>query len=297
MDTVGVIGLGAMGAPMAWNVAESEYDLAVYNRTTERTVEFAEAGIKVTDSPRHLTEQADVVVIMVTDGDAVQEVLERKLGVLAGVDGDTTVVQMSTISNAETLAAAEAVRDAGGRFVDAPVLGTIGPAEEGTLSIFASGDRDIVDSTMDIFEVFGDSIFYVGEVGQGTNLKLTTNLLLGNMMGAFAEALTFGVAHGLEARKVIDAIQSGPIATPLFDAKGQSIQDRDFEPHFPVEKQHKDLTLALSAGGEAGVTLPQTAAARETFSAAMARGYAENDMSAVVRHLEETAGVEVVSDD
>lgn len=293
MTIVGVIGLGAMGTPMAWTVEQSAFDLAVYNRTTERTVEFAEAGVKVTDSPRHLTELADAVIIMVSDGEAVEEVLERRLGILAGIDGDTTVIQMSTISAAETVAAAESIREAGGKFVDAPVFGTVGPAAKGTLTVLASGDREVVDEVWELFEVLGETVIYAGETGQGTTLKLAVNLLLGNMMNALAETLAFGAVHDLSPRDVLDALEAGPVDAPLFRAKGETILARNFAPHFPVEKQHKDLTLAVEAGSEAGLPLPQTAAARESFTAALARGDGDSDMSAVVRHLEETAGVEL----
>ena len=141
MPTVGLIGLGAMGAPMAWNLEAAGFELVVYNRTTDREQPFAEAGVAVADSPRHLTERADVVCLVVSDGDAVADVLERDRGVLDGLDSETTVVQMSTIGYAETMAAAELVRDAGARFVDAPVSGTVGPAEGGRRRSSSRADR------------------------------------------------------------------------------------------------------------------------------------------------------------
>jgi len=296
MTTVGFIGVGAMGAPMAWNLDDAGYDLVVYNRTTDRVEPFAEAGVSVADSPKHLTERVDVVCLNVSDGDAVAEVLERELGVLAGLDEETTVVQMSTIGYAETMAAAELVDDAGGQFVDAPVSGTVGPAREGTLVGLASGEEHLVEDVRPVLESMCDPVVNCGEAGQGTNMKLFINLLLGDAMAAFAEALVFGEANGLDVADMCTVVENGALDCPLFAGKGATIADGDFEPRFPVDYQFKDLSLALDRAGEVGVPLSQTAAAREAFSAARARGYGEEDMAAVIKPLEETVGVAVRED-
>ena len=286
-----------MGAPMAWNLDDAGFDLTVYNQTTERERPFAEAGVSVADSPKHLTERVDVVCLVVSDGDAVAEVLDRDLGILAGVDEETTVVQMSTIGHDETMAAADAVRSHGGRFVDCPVSGTVGPAEEGTLVGLASGDETDVDSVRPVLEAMCDPVVYCGDVGQGTNMKLFVNLLLGDAMSAFAEALTFGANRDLSVEDMRTVVENGALDSPLFSAKGEQIAEGDFEPRFPVDYQFKDLNLALDAAGEDGVPMSVTAAARELFSAARGRGHGGEDMAAVVKHLEETTGVSVRHDD
>ena len=293
MQTVGFIGLGAMGAPMAWNLDDAGFDLTVYNRTTERAQPFAQAGVSVADSPKHLTERADVVCLVVSDGDAVADVLERDLGVCAGLDEETVVVQMSTIGHAETMAAAEIVTEAGGQFVDAPVSGTVGPAREGTLVGLASGQESVVESVRPLLEAMCDPVVNCGDVGQGTNMKLFVNLLLGDAMAAFAEALVFGRASGLDVADMRTVVENGALGCPLFAGKSQTIAAGDFDPRFPVDYQFKDLSLALDRAGELGVPLSQTGAAREAFSAARAREYGREDMAAVIKPLEETVGVEV----
>jgi len=297
MTAVGFVGLGAMGAPMAWNLADAGFDLTVYNRTTERERPFAEAGVSVADSPKHLTERVDVVCLIVSDGDAVAEVLDRDLGILAGVDEETTVVQMSTIGHDETEAAANAVIDRGGRFVDCPVSGTVGPAEEGTLVGLAGGEEDDVESVRPVLEAMCDPVVSCGDVGQGTNMKLFINLLLGDAMSAFAEALTFGANRDLSVEDMLTVVENGALDSPLFSAKGEQIAAGDFAPRFPADYQFKDLNLALDAAGEDGVPMGVTAAARELFSAARGRGHGDEDMAAVVKHLEETTGVAVRGED
>ncbi len=297
MTRVGFVGLGAMGAPMAWNLADAGFDLTVYNRTTERERPFAEAGVSVADSPKHLTERVDVVCLIVSDGDAVLDVLERDLGVLAGVDEGTTVVQMSTIGRDDTMTAAAAVRERGGRFVDCPVSGTVGPAEEGTLVGLAGGDEDVVEDVRPVLEATCDPVVHCGDAGQGTDMKLFVNLLLGDAMSAFAEALAFGANHDLSVEDMLTVVENGALDSPLFSAKGRAIAEGDFESRFPVDYQFKDLDLALDQSGETGVPMGVTAASRELFAAARGSGHGDEDMAAVIRHLEETTGVAVRSDD
>lgn len=283
--SVGFIGLGAMGAPMAWNLDDAGFDLVVYNRTTERERPFAEAGVSVADSPKHLTERVDVVCLIVSDGDAVMDVLQRDLGVLAGLDEETTVVQMSTIGRDDTIAAADLVDEHGGRFLDCPVSGTVGPAEEGTLVGLAGGDDDVIDDVEPVLEAMCEPVVRCGGVGQGTSMKLFVNALLGDAMAAFAEALTFGQNNGLAVEDMLTVVENGALDSPLFSAKGRQIREGDYDSRFPVDYQFKDLSLALDLAGEEHVPMHVTATARELFSGARAAGLGGQDMAAVIEPL------------
>jgi len=291
--SVGFIGLGAMGQPMAWNLADAGFDLVVYNRTTERERDFAEAGISVADSPKHLVKRVDVVCLMVSDGDAVADVLDRKFGVLEGIDESTTLVQMSTIGRDETTAAADAVTNAGGQFLDCPVSGTVGPARDGTLVGLAGGPESLIDDVEPILDAICDPVVRCGEAGQGTSMKLFINLLLGDLMGAFAEALTFGASTDLAIEDMLTVVENGAVDTPLFTAKGQQIREGDYDPRFPVDYQFKDLDHAMDLAGDERVPMHLTAAARELFSGARAAGHGDEDMAAVVQHLAEATDVDL----
>jgi len=295
--SVGFIGLGAMGAPMAWNLDDAGFDLVVYNRTTERERPFAEAGVSVADSPKHLTERVDVVCLIVSDGDAVMDVLERDLGLLDGLDEETTVVQMSTIGRDQTMAAADAVDDHGGQFLDCPVSGTVGPAREGTLVGLAGGDDAVIDDVEPILDAMCEPVVRCGEVGQGTSMKLFINSLLGNAMGAFAEALAFGANNDLSIEDMLTVVENGALDSPLFTAKGQQISDGDYDSRFPVDYQFKDLDLALELGGQERVPMSVTAATRELFSDARAAGHGEEDMAAVIRSLADRTDVSLEASD
>jgi 3-hydroxyisobutyrate dehydrogenase/2-hydroxy-3-oxopropionate reductase len=274
---------------MAWNVDEAGHDVGVYNRTASRMEPFDEAGVETFDSPGALADESEIVVTMVTGPDALQDVLLDDDGAVHGVTSGNTVIDTSTVSLATTMEAAERVRDAGGRFVDAPVLGTIGPAEAGELLVLAGADEDVLTDVRSILELFGD-VRHVGAVGDGTSMKLTTNLLLGILMEGFSEALAFADGQDLPLEEVLDVIQSGVLGAPLFDYKGPVVRERDFAPQFPVNLLFKDLDLVLNAASNSAVPLPATAATREAANATRALGHGDEDMMALLKHLEALTG-------
>lgn len=295
MAEVGFIGLGAMGTPMAWNLDEAGYELGVYNRTAEKMEPFADAGIATFDSPQALADASDVVVTMVTGPDALQEVILGDDGVIHGVVDDDTVVNTSTVSRPVTTDVADQIQNAGGRFVDAPVLGTVGPAEAGELLVLTGAEEAVLEEVRPMLEVFGD-VHPVGDIGDGTSMKLTANLLLGVMMEGFSEALTFADGQDLPLDEVLEVIQDGVLGAPLFEYKGPVVRERDFDPQFPVDLLFKDLNLVLDASGENEVPLPATAATREAASATRALGYGDEDMMALLKHLESITGRTVGTD-
>ncbi|MFB6132357.1 MAG: NAD(P)-dependent oxidoreductase [Halanaeroarchaeum sp.] len=295
MARIGFVGLGAMGTPMAWNLDSAGYDLGVWNRTAAKMDPFADAGVDTFESPRALADASTVVVTMVRGPDALRDVVLGTEGVIHGVVEGDTVVNTSTVSRTATMDVADRVRDAGGRFVDAPVLGTIAPAEAGELLVLAGADEAVLEDVRPVIEGFGD-IRHVGNVGDGTSMKLTANLLLGVMMEGFAEALAFADGQDLPLDDVLDVIQNGVLGAPLFDYKGPVVRERDFDPQFPVDLLFKDLNLVLDAGGENEVPLPATAASREAVSATRALGHGDEDMTALLKHLEAVTGRTVGED-
>lgn len=278
---------------MAWNVRDAGFPLGVYNRTEDRTEPFAEAGVTVYDTPRELAEKSDVVIVMVAGPDDLLEVLEESDGVLDGIGEGDVVMNMTTVSREATLQAEILVGVAGASFVDSPVSGTVGPAEEGSLTMLAGCSDEEFDRVEPLLESMGTPVLHTGDVGSATDMKLFINLLLGQMMQSYAEAMVFGKKHGLDIDQMQELIQSGPLDAPLFRIKGDLIRNGDFEPRFPVKYSLKDLGLALDAAQREGIPLPTGSAAWENATSAKAMGLEEEDMTAVVKVLEEIAGVEV----
>jgi 3-hydroxyisobutyrate dehydrogenase/2-hydroxy-3-oxopropionate reductase len=291
--TVGVLGLGAMGTPMAWNLHDAGLLGAVHNRTRSKTDLFVEAGVPASETSAGLARRVDVSLLMVTDDEALTDVLDGPDGVLHGMDDGHIVVNASTVSIEATKRAASAVDAAGGRFVDAPVSGTVGPAEDGTLTVLAAGADDDLNAVAPVLNAVGDPVVRCGAVGDGTRTKLFVNLLLGNLLQGYAEALVFGRKQGLSFEFMQDVLERSPMHADLLDYKGSALEDRDFTKQFPVDLLLKDLNLITEAAQEAGVYLPQTAATREAVGGASAQGHGDEDMIAVIKLLEAVADVTV----
>ena len=290
MQRVGFIGLGAMGTPMAWNLHKAGYLACVYNRTAAAAQPFREAGITQHATPAALAAQTDAVIIMVTDPTALHEVVSGRDGVVAGLRPGGHVINMSTVSPEATRQAAAAVTARGGRFVDAPVSGTVKPAQDGTLVILAGGERADIEAVTPILKTLGKEVIYCGPAGQGTHMKLVLNLLLGGMMALLAEAITLGRQLGLETEDILKAIASGPLNAPLYQIKGKMMLEGRYARQFPIDLMFKDLNLVLETAGHARVPLPATAAVREAFNAARGIGQGDSDIAAVILALEYITG-------
>lgn len=283
MERVGFIGLGAMGTPMAWNIHRGGYELSVFNRTASRAAPFRERGISVADSPADLARHADIVVIMVTGPGDLLEVLEGESGVLSGLGKGMTVINMSTVSREATTRAAHQVRGTGARFVDAPVSGTVKPAENAELVVLAGGESEDIDLVEPLLLSMGKQVIRCGDIGQGTDMKLVINLMLGGMMALLAEGLAVSEVLGLAGERVLEALDNGALAALMYQVKGQAIREGRFEKQFPVDLVFKDLNLVLEAAGRRGQPLHATAAVRELYSAAHGAGLGDEDLAAVYK--------------
>lgn len=283
---VGFIGLGAMGAPMARNLHLANYSLSVWNRSKQRSAAFADDGIPVADSPRQLAAGCDAIVIMVSDPAALEAVLHGDSGLLAGLRPETLVINMSTVSHAATITARDAIQARGGRFVDAPVSGTVKPAEDGTLVILAGADADDLASAQPLLDAMGKKTVLCGEVGQGTRMKLVINLMLGGMMELLAEGLSLGRRGRLDPELVLDAIANGPLGAPLYGMKGRMMLDGKFDKQFPIDLLFKDMNLVLEEAGLQQVPIHSGAAVRERLSEARAAGLGDLDMAALYKAMD-----------
>jgi 3-hydroxyisobutyrate dehydrogenase-like beta-hydroxyacid dehydrogenase len=291
MHNVGFIGLGTMGTPMAWNIHRAGNRLGVYNRSAEKCAAFEKEHVGVFQTPAALAGWADVIIIMVFGPEALAAVLEGDDGVVRAALAGKTVINMSTVSREATLAAHDLVRSCGAFFLDAPVAGSKKPAEQGGLTILAGGSADVLARARPVLACMGKVIIYCGQAGAGTDMKLFINVLLGTLMQSFAEALVLGTSFGLRLEDMLTTVQNSAVACPMFSVKGAAIAAGNFEKNFPVELIFKDLNLALQAAGRAHVPMTVTAAAREAFCAAMARGLAGQDMCAVIRAMEDVTGL------
>jgi 3-hydroxyisobutyrate dehydrogenase len=264
---VAVLGTGIMGAPMAKNIAAAGHDVAVWNRTREK----AEAtGLPVAGTPQEAARGAEVVVTMLRDADAVKDAV-------AGIDwGDAAWMQSSTVGLAiEELAA---LAD---NLVDAPVLGTRKPAEEGALSVFLSGPEELRARVRPVALAIGSKVVDVGDrVGDATRLKLVMNSWVLMLTEATAELLALAEAAGLESPRVLEALKGGAMDSAYLQTKGAAIAKRSFEPSFKLETALKDVDLIRELAARSGVSLALIDGTRQRFEQAIAAGHGDEDMSA-----------------
>ena len=292
-DTVGFIGLGIMGKPMAENLIEAGYHLVAYNRTREKAKELD--GATVAQTPREVAEQSDVIITMLPDSPQVEEVLAGEDGVLEGVKEGALVVDMSTISPVVTQELAGKAGERGASMLDAPVSGGDVGAIDGTLSIMVGGSEQDFGRALSLFEVMGKTVTHVGPVGTGQVVKAANQIVVALTIEAVSEALVLGSKAGVSPEKILDVLGGGLAGNKVMEVKREKMLDHSFDPGFRVELHHKDLGIALAAGREYGVTLPVTAIVDQMLETLKMLGRGNQDHSALLTLIEEASGHEIGS--
>jgi 3-hydroxyisobutyrate dehydrogenase len=287
---VGFIGLGIMGSRMALNLGAKGHALAVWNRTRARARELEERGARWAASPRAVAEGAEVVCTCVADPRALEAVSAGPEGFLAGLGAGALVIDFSTVGPDATRALDAHCRARGARFLEAPVTGSKNAAAAGTLLLMCGGPEDTFAAAAPVLAAVGAKAIRVGEVGQGAQMKLIGNLIIAHMIEGLAEGCAIAAGAGIPVDKVLEVIQSSGYASPYWDFKGKALAARDFSTHFSVDLMHKDLTLAMAAADALGVPVPGTAAIREVYQLARARGLGQADVIASATVLEPTPG-------
>ncbi|WP_068306155.1 2-hydroxy-3-oxopropionate reductase [Pararhodobacter sp. CCB-MM2] len=281
---IGFIGLGVMGAPMAANLQKAGHQIVT---TLNRSPLPEGLTAEVLANPAAVAGAAEVVILMLPDTPDVERVMRGEAGVLAGLRPGTLVVDMSTISPLVTAELAQATRDAGGAYIDAPVSGGQIGAEQASLTIMAGGAQADFDRALPLFQLMGKNITLVGEVcGAGQTCKLANQIIVALNIEAVAEALVFASKAGCDPAKVREALMGGFASSRILEVHGKRMIDGTFNPGFRMKLHQKDLNLALSSARAIGVSLPNTATAQELMNACAAQGGADRDHSALVQALE-----------
>jgi 3-hydroxyisobutyrate dehydrogenase len=277
--TVAVIGAGIMGSAMARNLAAAGLTTRVWDRTASATGPLADAGAVVAASARDAVRDADVVITMLPTADAVESVMFDGQVAEAFADG-CVWAQMGTIGVEATLRIRDrlAARRPGVMFVDAPVSGSKGPAEQGQLLILASGPAVAADAVRPVFDVIGRKTVWLGEAGRGSQVKLVVNAYLSILVEGVAETMELADRLGIGHQQLAEVIEGGPLDAPLADAKFHKMDRGDFAAEFPLEWALKDVDLVIGAAG--GQALPLLAALSGQWHAAVAAGYGRQDISA-----------------
>jgi 3-hydroxyisobutyrate dehydrogenase len=260
---VAVLGAGGtMGLPMARNLARAGMQVRAWNRSPGKVKPLAEDGVMIADTPAEAADGAGTVLTMLADADAVLAAVGGDQGALSAPAPPGIWLQMSTIGESGTDRCADLARRREIAFVDAPVLGTRQPAEEGKLVVLASGPDELRDLVQPVFDAVGQRTMWVGEAGAGSRLKLVTNCWVVMVVEGGAEAIALAEGLGLDPALLFEALRGGPLDLPYLRTKGQAIAERDFEPAFSLTLAAKDAGLVQESAERHGLDLPVVTAVR-----------------------------------
>lgn len=277
-------GLGKMGAVMAPRLVDAGHTLTVWNRTSAKCEALRAKGAGVAATPAELARAGEIIISMLSDDASVKTLFD---GLLAADIAGKLFIEMSTIRPETVRALAARVEAKGGRFIDSPVGGTVGPAKDGKLFAFVGGTVEDVARAKPVFDVLTRRVMHAGPVGQGALLKLVVNLPLGVYWQALAEAMAMGQAGGLDPKVMLDTLQDSSAALAVLGLKRPAILGEAVPVAFDVASMQKDFAAILETGSGLGVPMPASAAAFASYAAATAGGQGAADSVAIVKYLYE----------
>ena len=291
--TIGFIGLGIMGKPMARNLLKAGYSLVVCNRSRTAVDELSKEGAQLGASSEEVAARSEVIITMLPDSRDVELVYAGENGVFAGAKAGMLLIDMSSISPVVARKLAGEAEKRGLDMIDAPVSGGEAGAISATLSIMIGGKANAVERAMPIFQVLGKNIVHIGDPGAGQVTKAANQMVVGTTIAIVSEALVLAAKAGVDPAKVRQALLGGFAQSKILEAHGQKMLERNFKPGFRIRLHEKDMKIALATGSEYGVPLMVTSQVAQMMTAMKAMGNGDLDHSGLVRFVEELAKIEL----
>jgi 3-hydroxyisobutyrate dehydrogenase len=289
---LGFIGLGNMGSRIAQRLLAHGYELVVFDRNRTKSEALVRNGAVPVNDIAELARSADVILSCLTNDEAVQSVYANPEGVLAKARPGTMVLEMSTVSPETSRELHKQAARVGVDVMDVAISGSTPAAEQGTLTLLTGGNAELFQAAQPIFDAIARQYFHLGPSGAGTTMKLVVNTLLGVGMQAIAEAVVLGEGAGLDRKLLLDVLSRTAVVAPAHVGKLARIERNDYSPQFPLGLMNKDFQLILKTAAGENVPMPATEAAFRANADQFAQG-GEQDFSAVVRRIEEAAGIAV----
>lgn len=291
--TIGFIGLGIMGKPMARHLLKAGYPLVIHNRGRVAVDELSKEGAAVTVNSQEVASRSEVVITMLPDSPDVELVYAGEKGIFSGLKSGTLLIDMSSISPVVARRLAAEAERRGCNMLDAPVSGGEAGAVSATLSIMIGGKTSAVERAMPIFQTLGKNIVHVGEAGAGQVTKAANQMVVGTTIAIVGEALVLAAKAGVDPAKVRQALLGGFAQSKILEAHGQKMLDRNFKPGFKIRLHEKDMKIALATGSEYGVPLMVTGVVGQMMTAMKGMGNGDLDHSGLVKFVEGLAKTEL----
>ena len=295
IKTISYLGLGTMGSGMAANLLKAGYELTVWNRSAEKCEPFARKGARVAHTPADAVRDAELFMYSLSNDQAVEEVVFGATGILSGINAGQIAIDMSTVLPATSLREQEAYAKRAVDFLDTPVFGSKKESANAELWIMAAGKRDTFEKVKPLLEQLGQTVHYFGQNGNATAMKLVGNLIVALEMEALAEGLILAQKAGLDLNTVMEVVKVADFRSPLIVSNGQNILKRDFSTSFALKLMLKDAGLIEKFGESLPSPIPALRVVEKNLELAVALGFGEENASALIKALEEEAGVEVKS--
>ncbi len=291
---IGFIGLGRMGVPMSKNLLRAGFQLKVFDVLPAKVSEIVASGAQSATCPADAARDADLVISMILDDKVLEQVALADDGILNGASRGAIYADMSTVSPMASAKVAQVAQSKGIAYLRAKVSGSIKPATEGTLTIFASGPQDAYEKCLPVFSALGQQMYYVGDAEQAIYLKLVHSIMVGVTAAMVGEAFTFGERGGTDWGQIIEVINHSALSSPLMNYKAPLLQERNYTaPQSTVDVAAKDIDLALAAAKEMNLPMPITSLARELFRVMQANGEGGLDFIGIVKLFESMAGMDL----
>ncbi|MBO8130445.1 MAG: NAD(P)-dependent oxidoreductase [Candidatus Marinimicrobia bacterium] len=282
---IGFIGMGIMGSRMAKNLVKNGFDVSVHNRTYEKAKPVIESGAKWVNDIVILAKNSDIIITMLSTPEVVNEIACGERGFLTHMKKDSIWIDSTTVDPEFSIKMSKKAEKYGINFLDAPVSGSLIPAERGELIFLVGGKKEIFEKCIPLFNAMGKKYIHVGENGKGSALKLAANLLLGVTYMGFVEALIHAESHGIPKKLILDFLLNSHLTAPFLSAKRSKIEHEEFSPEFPLEWLRKDLFLCLATGYRNNVPMPATSVAESIYALAKNYGLSRDDFTAVYKFL------------
>jgi 2-hydroxy-3-oxopropionate reductase len=291
--TIGFIGLGIMGKPMARNLLKAGYSLVVHNRSRAAVEELSKEGAQAAPSSKEVSQRSEVIITMLPDSPDVELVYAGEQGIFSGLSSGKLLIDMSSISPVVARKLAAEAEKHSCDMLDAPVSGGEAGAISATLSIMIGGKAPAVEKAMPIFQTLGKNIVHVGEAGAGQVTKAANQMVVGTTIAIVGEALVLAKKAGVDPAKVRQALLGGFAQSKILEAHGQKMLVRNFKPGFRIRLHEKDMKIALATGSEYGVPLMVTGVVGQMMTAMKGMGNGDLDHAGLVKFVEELAKAEV----
>lgn len=288
-SVIGFIGLGIMGNGMARCLLRENVPLKVWNRSGDKSEklrsEYPEL-VAIASSPAEVVSQCSLTFSMLSTPEACKNVYSTKdTGILAGINENTKIVDCATLEQKNMVEFSSEVISRGGKFLEAPVSGSKGPAANGQLIFLSAGDKDVYEDAEKYFQIMGKSSYHLGEIGKGTEMKLIVNMIMGSMLSSLAEGISICNKTGMDNTTLIKILSEGAMANPMFNLKGPLISDDDHAPNFPLKHAHKDMKFALSLAEKVGAQVNVAKESTKYMEKQIKKGDGDLDFSVLAREV------------